>query len=501
MIQAYREFDLGVINAVKATRLPLNAFSRLQNFYQVDEEIKKMPGLTEINPAAIGSNSVRSLFVFHKIAPKTSYRMAVSGTDLLKFDPGAKTFSSVWSGILGDDFIEFLEYRNSLYFGSQSNLWRRFDGDTITYSVGGNDGLASDAPRKFSMIVYNPYSGLFFAIGDPNNPDYLYYSEHTDNEGIEKWPDGNVQIIDAILGDTPQFIDIYEGRITIVSENSINSGSVVGVPENWQFVREKALTGTIARRSVKRRGNNFYYLTKDFEICSWPENKIVTKGRVKFSINPNKAAYAVAEIVEDRYYDITFESGEAVSSDKYHTWRYDILADRWSGPHRQRNIISKHYDHDNRVLLCGGVDNLAGFVFEQRGRNIKNTAMKCIATPAYSDYSLPMVEKRFENLWLTSSQEGNAAGDQGLAEVVWNSAGSYGDPQSQQLTLQDPSNDNLSDTGAVKESITRRARIHDRYGRGIQGQWELKHEILNGDFSFSEVDVEYHPLNYKKENR
>lgn len=500
-VQAYKNFKLGVINAVKPTRLPLDALAKLQNFYQEDEEIKKMPGLTEINPTAIGANSVSNVFVFHKIAPKQSFRMAVSGTDLWKFDPGSKTFSSVYAGLQDDGLVEFLEFRNSLYFGSPNNKWRRFDGDTITYSVGGSDGNADDAPRKFSMIVFNPYSGRFFAIGDSNNPDYLYYSEHTDAEGIEKWPDGNIQIIDSILGDTPQFIDIYEGRITIISENSINTGSVVGVPENWQFVREKALTGTIARRSCKRRGNNFYYLTKDFEIASWPDNKILTENRIKFSINPNKAHLACAEIVEDRYYEITFESGEAVPSNKYHTWRYDILEDRWSGPHTQRNVISMFWDHDERVLLCGGVDNLAGFVLEERGRNIKNTAMKCIAAPAYSDYGIPMGEKRYENLWLTSSQEGNNPVDQGNVEMVWNSDGLYGNPHSQQLILQDPTNQNLSNTGQVKESITKRARIHDRYGRGTRGQWELKHEILNGDFSFSEVDVEYHPLNYKKENR
>lgn len=499
-IQEYKDFELGVINAVKATRLPLTAFARLQNFYQLDEEIKKMPGLTEINPTAMGSNSVPAVFVFHKIAPKQTFRMAVSGTSLLKFDEGSKTFTSVYSGIIDDGLIEFLEFQNRLYFGSQNNKWRVFDGGTTTQPVGGSNGNASDAPKKFSMIVFSPYTGRFFAIGDKENPDYLYHSAHIDNEGIESFTD-TPQITDSIRGDSPQFIDIYEGRITFISEKSIGSGSVVGVPQAWEFVREKALTGTIARRSCKRRGNNFYYLTKDFEICSWPENKIITEGRVKFSINPNKAHLACAEIVEDRYYDICFESGEAVSSDKYHWWRYDILADRWSGPHRQRNIVSMYYDDDNRVLLCGGADNLAGYVMELRGHNIKNTAMKCIATPAYSDYGNPIAEKRYSKFWLTSSQEGNAVGNQGNLEVVWNSDGLYGNPQSQLLTLQDPTNQNLSNTGSVKESITKRAFIHDAYGRGTRGQWELKHEILNGDFSFSQVDVEYNLLNYKKENR
>lgn len=499
--QEYKDFKLGVVNAIKPTRLPLEALSKLQNFYQVDGEIKKMPGLTEINPTAIGTDGVTSVFKFHQIAPKRNHILAVTGTDLWKFDYGTRAFTSVYSNIIQDGEIEFLEDRNSLYFGSQNNKWRRFDGDSATYSIGGNDGNATDAPRKFSMIVYNPYSGRYFAIGDKDNPDYLNYSEHVDDEGIEKFPDSNVQIIDSVSGDTPKYIDIYEGRITIISENSINSGSVVGVPQNWQFVREKSLTGTIARRSVKRRGNNFYMLTKDFEIYSWPENKLITEGVVKFNINPNRAYLACAEIIQDRYYDITFESGEAVPSNKYHAWRYDILTKRWSGPHIQRNIACTYYDHDERVLLCGGVDNLSGYVMELRGRNIKNVAMKCTASPAYSDYGYPMGEKRYEKLWLTSSQEGSEPNAQGNVEVVWNSDGLYGNPQSQLLKLEDPANQNLSNTGKIKESLTKLARIHDAYGRGTRGMWEIKHEILNGDFSFSEVDVEYLTLNYTKENR
>lgn len=500
-IQAYKDFKDGVINAINPADLPLSALAKLQNFYQVDSRIKKMPGLTEINPTVIGANSVSNIFKFHKIAPSSSLRMAISGTDLYKFDEGTKLFSSVYSGLVSDGLVEFLEIRNALYFGSQNNKWRRFDGDTVTYSVGGSNGNATDAPRKFSMIVFNPYSGRFFGIGDPANPDYLNWSEHTDDEGIEKWPDGNAEIIESVAGDTPQFIGIYEGRITVISENSINSGSVVGVPQGWQFIREKATAGTIARRTVKRWGSSFIMLTKDFEVYMWPNEKFLTKGRVKFSINPNKAYLACAEITEDRYYDLCFESGEAASSNRYHWWRYDLLAERWSGPHIQRNIISMHYDHDQRILLCGGADDLAGYVLEMRGKNIKNTAMKCAASPAYSDYGYPSGEKRYENLWLTGSQEGSAANSQGNVEIVWNSDGFYGNPQSQQLTLEDPANQNLAQTSQVKESITKRARIWDRYGRGTRGQWEVKHEILNGDYSFSQVDVEYHPLNYKKENR
>lgn len=500
-LKAYKDFKEGVINSVNPTDLSLSALAELQNFYQVDNTIKKMPGLTEINPTAIGANSVSSIFKFHKIAPSFSVRLAVSGTDLYEFDPGTKVFTSVYSGLVDDGLIEFLEIRGELYFGSENNKWRKYTGETITYSVGGSDGNAADAPRKFSMVVFNPYSGRFFAIGDLNNPDYLYWSEHTDDEGIEKWPDANVQVIESVGGDTPKFIGIYEGRMTIISENSINSGSVVGVPEGWQFVREKATTGTIARRSVKRWGNSFIMLTKDFEIYMWPNEKFLTKGRVKFNINPNRAYLACAEIVEDRYYDICFESGQAVSSDRYEWWRYDLLDQRWSGPHVQRNVISMHYDHDERVLLCGGADNLAGYALELRGRNIKNTAMKCSASPAYSDYDLPMVEKRYENLWVSGTQEGSAPNSQGILQVVWNSNGLYGNPQSQLLTLEDPANQNLSQTGQVSESVPKRARIWDRYGRGTRGQWQLKHEILNGDYSFSEVDVEYHALNYKKENR
>lgn len=498
--KSYKDFKYGTINAIEPSELPEEAIYKSQNMYYKENFWRKVPGLVEINTTAIDTNKVLAISKFHQIAPKKSYILCYSGSSVYYLD-NTNTFVSIISTLNQNSRMSFIEYRNSIYFGSPTDQWRRFDGGTISYTVGGANGQASDAPRKFAQILFNPYAGRFFAIGELTNPDYLYFSEHIDDEGIEKWPAGNIQIIDSVNGDVPKYIDIYEGRIYIVSEHSINTGTVLGVPESWNFQREKSTTGTIATNTVKRFGNSFFMLTPELEVYRWPEDKFINKGRVKFDINPTNAHLACAEIVEDRYYVLCFESSQAVSSDKYHWWVYDILGDRWYGPSIQRNVVSMCYDHDNKILLCGGVDDLAGFVMEYRGRDIKNQAMKCHVVGSYSDYGDPKIEKRYVKGYLKAKQEGSLPNGSGQVELIINTDYRYNNPMVQRILLEDPLNLNLAGTGQVREAVTKRFHIHDEYGRGNAIQWEIKHEVRAGDFSFSEIQIEYFIKRYLKENR
>jgi len=291
----------------------------------------------------------------------------------------------------------------------------------------------------------------------------------------------------------------------------VDSGSVIGVPENWSFERQRAQSGTIAKRTVKRWGNGFLMLTppiydpetgdKIHEVYQWPQDRFLTKGRVKFFIDTNEAKNAVAEIVEDRYYVLCFKSGEAVSSDSYHWWIYDLLGDRWYGPSTQRNLSTLYYNNDNGTLLCGGRDNLEGFVLEYRGRNIKNVSMDCDLIGSFSDYGFPRVEKRYVRGWIKAKQEGTAEGGTDPLELIINTDGVYNNPFTQRISLEDPANQNLSNTGAVKETVTPRFHIHDANGRGTSINWQFKHNVLNADINISELEIEYVLRQYKKEAR
>ena len=493
--KAYKDFKYGVINDIEASEIPHEAFVKMDGFYFRENFIRKLPGLAELNPTAIGANPVWGMINFHRLIPQDSALIAASGGNIYKFDEGSRAFTSIHSGMVPNQQVEFLEDVNQLYFGSQSDDWRRYDGGAKTYPVGNG----ATAPKKFSKIIYNPYAQRYFAIGDKEQPDGLYYSEHIDDGGIEQWPFGP-QIIETIGGDFPLNMDIFEGRITTISKNSLSSGTVVGVPEAWSFQREKAQAGAVAGRTFKRYKDFFLYLTPGFDLMKWPSNEIVNKGRVKFSIDPNFAHLACAEIFDNRYYVICFKSGEAVSTNKYHLWVYDILGDAFYGPHTQYNVVSMFYDKENRRLLCGGTDDLSGFVLDFRGRNIKNTAKKCHAVSSYSDYGLPFVEKRYNKGWLKSKQEGSGVGGAGQATLVINTNNQYNNPQSQQIVLEDPANQNPSDTNAVKEAITKRFDIFEEYGLGNAIQFEILHETLNADFSFSELTLDYDPKEYEKEN-
>lgn len=314
--KTYNDFTLGVINVGKSHQQPINSLRKSQQMYLRDGLMKKIPGLVENNITAIGSEPVWSNVVFRQNNPTKIHKIASSGSKLYKFNEATRVYDELYSGLVPNKQIEFLADSNFLYWGSQYDKWRRFDGGTVTYPIGGDNGNANDAPRMFKKMLYNPYAQRYFGIGELADIDKLRWSEHIDNGGIEKFPAGNNQIIESVNGDTPQWMEIYEGRINIFSQNSISSGTVEGVPEVWSFQREKSKTGALAGRTVKRHGTSFLMLTPSFEVYAWPDDVFITKERIVFDINPYFAHLACAEIVEDRYYYLSFVSGDADKESK-----------------------------------------------------------------------------------------------------------------------------------------------------------------------------------------
>lgn len=495
MISTFRDFKFGLVNAIPPSEIPKEALAKCQNFWYRDGRFKKIPGLTEIHASPTGTNGVWSVFRSHRLTPKESTKLKSTSTSVYKQNADL-TWTSIYSPIQLDAQIEYLEYPPYVYFGSKYDSWRRYDGGAITYPVGGDNGQAVDAIRKFSKVVYNTYAGRFFGIGTVDNPDALDWSAHIDNEGIEKWPTANRQFAESIKGDTPQSIDIFEGRLTIANQNSISSASVVGVPQSWSFQREKSQSGAVAGRTFRRWGNSFFMLTPDHEIYRWPEDQFITKGRVKLKVNPYFNHLACAEIVENRYYVLTYLNSEGAGDDRYDTIIYDILSDSFSGPHKGYNIVSMFWDTDTNLLLCGGADNLYGTVMEFRGNNIRGKKMACHFVTGHWDDGEPYVDKRYSKIWLKAKQTGSST-----VEVITNVDSKNDAPQSQHITLEDPPNTSFMDTGAVRDAVTKRGYIHDQFGRGNAIQVELKHEELNGEFEFSEFSLEYTKKPYKKFNR
>ena len=241
LIDKFSDFKFGVVNAIEESELPKEALFRSQNMHYQENRWRKLPGLSEAHTTQLAAFPVWSIGKWYSLVPSASKLLASCGTDLFA-EQSDGSYASIDSLVISGALIEYLNVPPFVYYGSQLTKWKRYDGGTIVYPVGGSNGEASDAPRKFIKIIFNPYAGRYFGIGDPDNPDLLNWSAHIDNEGIEKWADGNAQIVDSIDGDSPKAQDLYEGRITIASQNSINSGSVVGVPENWSFQRERSQT-------------------------------------------------------------------------------------------------------------------------------------------------------------------------------------------------------------------------------------------------------------------
>lgn len=494
--EKYNDFKFGAINAIESSEIPKESVSLSQNIIYKENRWRKLPGLVEIHTSQLAASPVYGLSKYHNIDTGKKFYMGFCGNTLFAFDLDTRVFTSIYSPLTQDSQVNFLEDHPSIYFGSDKDFWRRFDGGTISYSVGGT----LNPMLKFSKIVYAPPAQRFFSIGVKEARNVAFFSAHIDDGGIEQWPDANQQIIETVRGDWPKDVQVYEGMVTFFSENSLSSINAVGVPQNWRYNREKSLTGAVSGRTVKRYGSNFFMLTPEFEVYQWPENKFITKGRVKFSIDPNYANLACAEIVENRYYYLSFKSGEAVSSDKYHLWIYDILGDRWYGPHKGYNITSMFWDDEISRLICGCDDTNQGFVTEHRGLDIRNKISSVRWVNGYNDQGLSGYDKRYSKFRIKSKQTGSNPTGSGNLEVIFNVDDNSGNPQSQTITLEDSANQNLSNTSIVKDAIVKRGFIPEQYGLGRSCQVELKHAVQGGDFQFSEFEIDYY-FRTKKENR
>lgn len=493
LIQRWNDFKFGTVNDIEASELPKEAVLRSQNMYYKENRWRKVPGLADINSSQLAAGAAWSIGKWFSIVPKKSKILASCLTDLYAQNDD-NTFSSIDSTIISGALLEYLSVPPFTYYGSQLTTWKRFDGGTKSYAVG-ND----NPPKKFIKIIFNPYAGRYFGIGDPDNPDLLYWSNHLTNGGIEQWPDGNTQIFDTVHGDSPKSIETYEGRVQLFSENSVNSGSVIGVPQNWSFQKERAQTGAVSGRTVKRYGNFFLMLAPNFEVYKWPHDVFITKGRVKFKINPYTAHLATAEIREDRYYEITFKSSEATSSDNYHSWTYDILGDRWYGPHTKRNIVSMFYDRENRRLLQGGADDLEGFIFDMRGPDIRNAAMPCRLTTGFDFQGDMSIDKRYEAFRVKTNQAGSKPGGEGQLQVIINVDQREENQQSQTLTLEDPKNeDPIMDTSKVRDSIIKRGNIYESVSRGSSIQFDFRYEVAKENLEISSWELDYRTRTPKK---
>ena len=53
----------------------------------------------------------------------------------------------------------------------------------------------------------------------------------------------------------------------------------------------------------------------------------------------------------------------------------------------------------------------------------------------------------------------------------------------------------------MKETVTKKFYIHDAHSRGVALNWQLKHEVLNGNFDFAELDIEFSTKRYFKTDR
>ena len=163
-------------------------------------------------------------------------------------------------------------------------------------------------------------------------------------------------------------------------------------------------------------------------------------------------------------------------------------------------IKTKFWDKDTNLLLCGGADELDGFVMEHRGRNIKNETSSVHWVNGYNFQGDNQFDKRYSKFRIKAKQEGTLSSGAGQLEVLFNVDTRSLNQQTQRLTLEDPANLNLAGTGQVRDSIIKRAFIHEQYGRGSSCQVEIKHAVQTGYVEWSDIEIDFYRRT-KKENR
>lgn len=201
----------------------------------------------------LGSSRIDRLFEFEYSSGgvRVLKQLALTNNQLVDMSTG----SVVQSGL--DGHLDYEVYKNKLYFLSNSKYYV-YDGSSCAEVTNANGDSNLSNIKKCRFVKQR--GERFFAAGNPDDPNALYFSEIGDPTYWKV-----ISVIQAITDDGDIITGLTEFHGSLLAFKSRYVYAWFGYdPENdVQFVRVNVHTGTRAYRTIQRVRDMLFYLGSD----------------------------------------------------------------------------------------------------------------------------------------------------------------------------------------------------------------------------------------------
>lgn len=355
----------------------------MQNFRFIDDRVESILGTRKFHGKSLGTISgqaseypVTAIMPYYNDQTDEFKLLVAAGESIYRRDDQANEFIEIESGLTPNSIFTSVIRHGVLYIPSVNDGLKKYLGGNQIENVGGGD----TAPGSFRVIVYMKEIDRLFGISDD-----AIYGQITwcDLSQPEIWDGANVERMKLKKGERTEGGEVLYGKLIVFNTYSIWIYYVSGNEENWKLEEAPTTIGCVAPNTIKRVGNEIWYLGESPEnqlgvyAFNGSTSRLLTDDIMPlFEIsNSNKLRNACAEVHDDLY-TISFAIGASETNNI--SIDLDIINTKEDGtpaiygPHTfgffSSSVLNNR--HSEKQFLIG--DESDGFVYYENGETLKS---------------------------------------------------------------------------------------------------------------------------------
>lgn len=370
----------------------------MQNMRHRYEVLDSMPGTIKHHDASLGSNPITAIMPYNDEATGGFKLLVASGGSIYLKDPATNKLNTLQSGFMANSIFSSVDRFSVKYIASDGDTIYKFLGGTQIESVGTGD----TKPGGFRQVLYMKEVDRLFGIRKNAILGQIGWCEF---QNPESWPAQNVDRIKLRDGESTEWGEVLYGKLVIFNTYTIWIYYVSGNEENWRLEQSPAKVGCVAFKTIKRVGNEFWFLgeapgeVRGVYAFNGSTTRLLTYDITPLiqRINKEKLGDCCAEL-HDGVYTLSFPMDASVLNNTSIDLDSFVLKEDGTpavwGPHDLAFFSSCVLDNinNNKEVLYG--DQSDGFLYKEGGTTLKSTngsdgslMRNRLLTPIYNEKS------------------------------------------------------------------------------------------------------------------
>jgi len=221
----------------------------MQNLRWGDGFMEGIPGTIRYNNATLGTDPITAVMPYYNTETNISRVLIAYGGNIAMRNDAQNNYSTLKGGLTSNRILFSADRHNIKYITHPVDGLFKFPGGQKIYNVGGG---ATKPPNMTDVIFVREVDRLF-GLKDHN----LFWCDLGEPE---VWDAANVDRIKSVDGDVGEKLEVLYGKVIILNTYSIWIYYILGNEENWRLELAPTTVGCIAPKTVKRVGNEIWFL-------------------------------------------------------------------------------------------------------------------------------------------------------------------------------------------------------------------------------------------------